>query len=1148
MPSNFIHLHVHSEYSLLDGAIKVERLVSRAKELGMNAVALTDHGNMFGAIKFFKTAKQAGIKPIIGIETYLTRGSRLEKGKKRGELSKLEHLVLLAKDMRGYKNLMRLSSAAYLEGFYYKPRVDMDLLAEHSEGLIALSSCVRGVVARSVLEEGLDGATAKAERFRSLFGDGNFYLEIQDHGLEEEKKVIEASREISKRTGIPLVATNDAHYLRREDAEAHEVLLCLQTGNTLEDPNRFRFKSKELYFKTEEEMKELFPDLPEALENTVAVAEMCDLDLSGNKACLPTFPLPPGYDSDSAYLRDEVFKGAERRYGGTSDEVRDRLEYELSVIEKMDFPGYFLIVKDIVDHAKESGIPVGPGRGSAAGSLVCYCLGITDVDPLKYDLLFERLLNPERVSMPDIDIDFCFERRDEIIRYVIDRYSKENVCQIITFGTMAARGVVRDVGRVLKIPYAEVDRIAKLIPAQIGTTLEEALESVPDLKKMVEENPLYKKLMKLSLTLEGLTRHASIHAAGMIITPTPLVNHIPLYRTNKGEITSQYDMKSIEYIGLLKIDLLGLRTLTVIDKTIRMIKENHGVELKPEDIPTDDPDTFELLRNARTVGVFQLESAGMRELLKNLEPEGFNDIVAVNALYRPGPLGSDMVNYFVECKHGKKKIEYEHPSLEPILRETYGVILYQEQVMRIASNLAGFSLGEADLLRKAMGKKDKKVMVSQRKKFIQGAAANGIPKTAAQKIFGKMEKFALYGFNKSHSAAYAVISVRTAYLKKHYPAEFMAASLTSEIDDSDRIIVLLDECRELGIEVVPPDINVCDAEFRVVKGKITYGLAAVKNVGMNAVRHIIKERKANGEFSSLTDFCSRVSSKVVNRRVIESLIQAGALDSLPGHRARKMKNLDRILERAQRRSRDAEIGQITFAFSKDSSPGSERLEDCEPWSPQEQLRREKEALGFFLSGHPLDKFKHVLEMMSTMTTADLKAGRNGKHAVVGGMVTAVKTTFDRKQNPMAFITIEDGKGQAEAIAFSEVLEKYRKMIMQDSLVILEGKISCLNGGEGKLLVNSVAVVDDDHIPPSKELHLFLDLSLVSESKIDELKKLLSGKEGSASVFFHLHGGGNEKCTIRSRRLSVDLDHDLLRKLSASVGVQNVRLVPAGYKG
>ena len=1139
MPSPFVHLHSHSEYSLLDGAIKVEKLVERAKELDMPAVALTDHGNMFGAVKFYKTARKAGIKPIVGMEAYVTRGSRFDKTKKKGELGQINHLILLARNREGYSNLMKLSSLGYTEGFYYKPRIDWELLEGHAEGLVAMSACLKGDVPQTILHEGFDAARAKIDRYVELFGKDNYFLELQDHGIDEERKVREAMFQLAKDTNIPLVATNDAHYLNREDAEAHECLLCLQTGTDFEDPRRFRFTTNEVYFKTPDEMSQLFSDVPEAIENTLLVADRCDLELEEDVFHLPKFPLPEGYDNNSAYLRDLAYDGAKERYGDVDAELEERLEYELGVIKKMDYDGYFLIVRDIVDFARREALPVGPGRGSAAGSLLCYTIGITDVDPMANGLLFERMLNPERVSMPDIDIDFCFERREEVIKYVIERYGEDKVCQIITFGTMAARGVVRDVGRVLKVPYGDVDRIAKLIPGIPGTTLEEAHENVPELRTIVGADALYERLWKLCTTLEGLTRHASIHAAGMIITPTPLMNHVPLYKNNKGEVTSQYDMKSAESVGVLKVDILGLRTLTVIDKAVRMVERNHGTQIDAGKIPLDDAKTFEMLQEARTIGIFQLESSGMRELLRSMKPESFNDIVAVNALYRPGPLDSGMDKQYVECKHGRKKITYEHPSLEPILKETYGVILYQEQVMRIASALAGFSLGGADLLRKAMGKKDLAVMAEQRKKFVDGAVANDIPKATAEKIFGLIEKFARYGFNKSHSAAYAMISVRTAFLKANYPAEFLAANMTSEIDDSDRVSILIDDARELGIEVRPPHINLCDPEFKVEDGQIYYGLAAVKNVGVNAIKHACGERGHDGDFKSLYDFCSRVSSRIVNRRVIESLIQVGAFDDY-GHRAQLLANLERIMEKAARSSRDAEKGQITM-FANDKVYTDDALEACEEWGLQERLSRERESLGFFLTGHPLDKFRDALQVLATMTTAELREGANGKHAIVGGVIAAVKNTTDRKGNPMAFVTLEDRNGQAEAVVFSDVLAKHRQLVVEDHVVLLEGKVSARNG-EGKMLVSSVQAVDEDRPPESKEVHLSLDLDRLDEGELGRMKELLFGKQGEAELYFHLTEKGKKACVVKSKSLAVRVDYDLLAELCGSIGAENIKLV------
>jgi DNA polymerase-3 subunit alpha len=1144
MPAPFVHLHAHSEYSLLDGSIKVEDLVRRAKELGMPAVALTDHGNMHGAIHFYRAAKKAGIRPVIGMEAYITRGSRHDRGRKKGEASHTDHLILLARDLEGYHNLVKLSSIAFLEGFYYKPRIDFDVLAEHAAGLIGTTACLRGTVAQLALGEGFEQACACALRYRDVFGEGNFYVEMQDHGLEPQKRLNEIYRRLAKTTGIPLTASNDVHYLGKDDAEAHEVLLCLQTGSDIDDPKRFRFTTTELYFKTPEEMQALFPDDPEALENTLAIAERCDVQLREGTLHLPRFPLPEGFASNSDYLRHLATDGARARYGELTDAIRERVDFELSVIARMGFDGYFLIVRDIVDFARRSGIPVGPGRGSAAGSVVTYAVGITDVDPLAHGLLFERMLNPDRVSMPDIDIDFCFERRDEVIRYVIDRYGQDNVCQIITFGTMAARAVVRDVGRVLKVPYDEVDRIAKLIPATPGTSLRESVESVPELKTLVENSDGYRRLIKLSLTLEGLARHASTHAAGIIITPTPLVNHVPLYKSSRDEITTQYDMKSIDAIGLLKIDVLGLRTLTVIDKALRMVEENHGRVLRAESIPTEDETAYDLLRAGRTVGVFQLESAGMRELLKSLKPTAFHDVVAVNALYRPGPLGSDMVTHFVDCKHGRREIVYEHPLLEPILRDTYGVILYQEQVMRIASELGGFSLGEADLLRKAMGKKQKDVMAEQRKKFLDGAKGRGIAKGTAEKIFSQMEKFAEYGFNKSHSAAYAVLSTRTAYLKAHYPAEFMAATLTSEMDDTDRVTILMDDCRELGIEVVPPSVNACGAEFRARDGRIYYGLGAVKNVGISAVEKLVEERDAGGAYRSLENLCGRLNTRLINRRVYESLIAAGALDALAGHRAQKLAALDTVLERAARRFRDAERGQFGL-FADAAEPEEAPLPDVEPWPAQEQLQKEKEALGFFLTGHPLDRFRDLIQMIRTTSSKELQDMPAGERAVLGGLVTAVKFTTDRNQRQMAFVTLEDTDGQAEVVMFSDVLEKSRRFVVENNVVVVEGRVSRRAGGDGKVLVNTLLPVGVDPGPAWKEVHVTLDLDSLPESTIESMKQVLFAHAGDSRVFFHVKEAGRRAYVIRARSQGVRVDPALVSGLSASIGARNVRLVPAG---
>ncbi len=1146
MPSQFVHLHAHSEFSLLDGSIKVEKLVKRAVELDMPAVALTDHGNMFGMIHFYRAARKHGIKPILGMEAYITRGSRHDRTRHAGEKSQTDHLILLARNLTGYHNLVKLSSIAFTEGFYYKPRIDFEVLQEHSEGLIGTTACLRGTVAQHALHEGYERAKETTQRYRDIFGHDNYYLEIQDHGIDAQRDLLPIYDKLHSELGIPMIASNDVHYLRKEDSQAHEVLLCLQTGSTLDDPGRFRFSSEELYFKTEQEMKQLFPNHHHAVERTLEVAEKCNVELEEGRFFLPKFPLPEGFASNADYLRHLAYEGATKRYGEVTDPIRDRLDFELGVIQKMDFPGYFLIVRDIVNYAKEQEIPVGPGRGSAAGSLVTYSVGITDVDPLEHNLLFERMLNPERVSMPDIDIDFCFERRDEVIRYVIDRYSADNVCQIITFGTMAARAAVKDVGRVLNIPFADVDRVSKLIPALPGTSLQDSLEKIPELNTLVKSSSEYERLVDLSLTLEGISRHASTHAAGIVITPTPLINHVPLFRSNKGEITTQYDMKAIDIIGLLKIDVLGLRTLTVISKSLAMIEQNYGVRMKIADIPLSDEKTYELLRSGNTVGVFQLESSGMRELLRNLKPTVFSDVTAVNALYRPGPLNSGMVSYFVDCKHGREEIRYEHPMLEPILRDTYGVILYQEQVMQIANQMAGFSLGQSDVLRKAMGKKQADVMEEQKKLFIEGAVNNDIPKALAEKIFGLMEKFAQYGFNKSHSAAYAMISVQTAYLKANYPAEFMAASMTSEIDNTDRILVFMDDAKRMEIPIVPPDVNGSEVEFRAKDGGISYGLGAIKGVGPSAMQHLVDTRELDGAYRSLEDVACRVNLRTLNRRGFESLIMAGAMDNLPGHRAQKMMNLDNVLESAQRRARDAERGQSNL-FGESEVGDQVPMQECDEWTRREELHNEREAIGFFLTGHPLERFKDLLAMMSNVTSRNLSEQSGGRERTFGGLVTQVKTILDRKGQPMAFVTMEDRHGTAEVIVFSDLLEKHRQHVVEDAVLLLRGKVSSRGGSDAKLIVNSIVSIDEDHFPVPKEVHFTINLDDTGESDIDRLQQMIDAHQGDTKVFFHIKEAGRRQYVIRSKSKGLQLDYEIVSTLTKSIGSENIKLVPAGRR-
>src|SRR5262245_10960684 len=878
MSQPFVHLHNHSDYSLLDGACRLDRLIARAAAMKMPALALTDHGNLFGAVEFYDAAHAAGIKPIIGCEVYVAHGSRTDKTRTADGRGAYDHLVLLARNREGYRNLTKLSSAGYLEGFHYKPRIDKELLAEHAGGLLCLSACLRGEVPQLVVADDMEGARRAAGWYRDLFGPEFYFFEIQDHGLEDEKKSARGLIELSRTMGIPVVATNDCHYLAREDAEAHEVLLCIQTGKTMLDADRFRFTTDQLYVKSQEEMEALFGETPESLTNTLVVAERCELTLDTERVQLPSFPIPPEFESEEGYLRRLAREGLEQRYPeAITEEIERRLEYELDTICQVGYARYFLIVRDFIHYARENGVGVGPGRGSAAGSLVSYTLGITDIDPIKFDLLFERFLNPERVSMPDIDIDFAYEDRGKVIDYVVGKYGRDSVSQIITFGTMAARAVVRDVARALGMTFAEGDKVAKMIPPDLGMTLQRALETVPELKALLQDER-HARLLRCSMALEGLARHASTHAAGILIAPGNLTEHVPMYRSPKGDFTTQFDMKSLERVGLLKMDFLGLRTLTVLEQAVELATAATGEAIDLAAIPLDDPDTYALLQKAQTIGIFQLESGGMRDLLRKVLPDTFEDIIAINALFRPGPIQSGMIDDFVKRKHGRQKVTYMHPLLEPILRNTYGVILYQDQVMQIANRLAGFSLAQADILRRAMGKKKPEEMDAQKSAFLEGCAANRIPAKKAEEIFDLMAKFAGYGFVRSHSAAYAMLSYRTAFLKTHVPVAFLAASMTSEIGDTDRIVVFVEEARRLGAAILPPDVNGSRGQFTLEEGAIRFGLTAVKNVGRGSVDAIVEARERGGPFTSLGDLCRRVDARAINKRVLESLIQAGACD------------------------------------------------------------------------------------------------------------------------------------------------------------------------------------------------------------------------------------------------------------------------------
>ena len=1145
--ADFVHLHVHSDYSLLDGAGSIPKYVQRATELNMPALALTDHGSMFGAVFFYKMAIKSGLKPIVGCELYVTKGNRFEKkAPKRGAWESLNHIILLARDMEGYKNLMKLSSRGYTEGFYYKPRVDFDLLAEHSGGVLALGACIKGLVSDEIIKDRPGEARALAGRLRDIYGEDNFYFEIQDHGLPEEEKATGGLLELSKEMGIPVVATNDCHYIHRSDAKAQDVLLCIQTGRDFDDPNRLRFANDLFYLKTPEEMKELFKDVPEAITNTIEVAEKCNLEMELGVVQLPRFPIPEGYENADAYLESLVREGLKRRYPESPPEAAERLQYELRIIEQMKYSGYFLIVKDLIDRAREMGISVGPGRGSAAGSIVSYCLGITDIDPLEFGLLFERFLNPERISMPDIDIDFCDRRRDEIIGYVAEKYGRESVSQIITFGTLGARAAIRDVGRVLKVPLSDVDRIAKLIPAEVGITLDGALDRVAELKQAADSAE-YGELIALSRKLEGLARHASTHAAGVLITPGKLIDYVPLYRGNRGEIVTQYDMKSVEDIGLLKMDFLGLTTLSIIEDALRMIKERHGVDIVPSEIGIDDPEVYAMLSRGDTIGIFQLESSGMRDLLRRIAPERFEDIVAINALYRPGPLSSEMVDLFIKRKRGQKEIDYEHPLLEPILKDTYGVILYQEQVIEIANKMAGFSKGQGDILRKAMGKKEIEVMDQQRRNFVRGAVANKIKEDLAERIFGKIAYFAGYGFNKSHSAAYAMLSYQTAYLKTKYPAEFMAACLSSEIGNTDRIVTLLEETRRMGINVLPPDVNESRFDFRVKDEGIRFGLQAIKNVGRAAIDAIVRARQKRGRITSIFELCEWVDPGSLNKRVLESLIMAGALDSLKGHRAQLMAAVETAMSVGARTQRDRSSGQTSLlAVLQDHGEenGMEReLPHTPEWSEMTKLSHEKEVLGFYCSGHPLSRFKREIDWFTTASLDRARSLRDGARVVVAGIISDRKIHLGKRGQRVGFLTLEDLTGAMEAIVFDDKIRARGDDLVQGNMIMVSGTISIRKEDSPKIRVNDFIDMEASIEKMAGGMELSVDHESFTHDGLDILTGILDSSPGDVPVSIVVCGAEEGDLEIDVPEVHIKPSRDLISATMNVVGVKDVRLLP-----
>jgi DNA polymerase III subunit alpha len=1118
---DFVHLHCHSEYSLLDGAIRIKDLCAKAKDYGLGAAAITDHGNLYGAIHFYKSAKDFGLKPIIGCEVYVAMGSRRDRDARSPSQAGF-HLILLAKDNTGYRNLIRLVSMGHLEGFHYKPRVDKELLAKHHEGLIALSACLKGEVPQRLLHEGFDAGLEAARLYADLF-PSRFYLEMQANGLPEQLALNERLMELAEAAKLPLVATNDCHYLNAEDAEAHDILLCIQTNACESDQKRMRFNTRELYYRPPEEMEAAFAHCPQALAATAEIAQRCNLELDFTKSHFPAYSLPEGVTLEEE-LRNHAREGLTERLakmGSTVDRqvYLDRLTRELDVICSQGFAGYFLIVQDFINWAKSQGIPVGPGRGSAAGSLVAFALRITDLDPLPYNLLFERFLNAERVSLPDIDVDFCFNRREEVLRYVSEKYGAANVAQIITFGRMKARAVVRDVGRALGLKPAETDRIAKLVPGTLGMTIAKALDQEPDLKKLAENDATVSKLINISLRLEGLARHASTHAAGVVLSDRPMVEHLPLCSGKKEEVVTQWDMKCVEKVGLIKFDFLGLKTLTVIQDALNLIREGGKPVPDMDVLPLDDAKTFELLCKGRTEGVFQLESSGMRRVLMDLKPSCFEDVIALLALYRPGPLESGMVTSFIRCKHGQTKVEYLLPQLEPILTDTYGVILYQEQVMKIASTLAAYSLGEADILRRAMGKKDPQVMAQQRSRFMQGARKNNIPEAKAAQIFDLMEKFAGYGFNKSHSAAYALISYQTAYLKAHYPVEFMAALISSEVENADKVLRYRNDCRDMDIPVVPPDINHSMAQFSVQEEKIRFGLSGVKNVGEEAIREIIAGR-SQGPYKSLLDLCMRVNLRKVTKRVLEYLIKSGAMESLGANRLAMFVSLDQILAAAQKKAKEKKRSQLSL-FSCTPGGGEDVLaamisaphlgpgDGENDWSDEEKSRFEKEALGFFLSSNPLWPFQPEAPRLGLKSIQECLEMSPKSDVVLGVLVTGIKVHQTRKGDKMAFCQIEDLTGVAEATVFPDVYAQARELFASDTPLLIKAKISDYegrmdNGGENgpqqlKLEVVHVSALADACAQCDQPVRLDITRNVATQKTVFSLKGVLEKHPGQTPV-------------------------------------------------
>lgn len=1148
--SKFVHLHVHSQYSLLEGACKLKELAERAVQLKFPAIAITDNGNLFGAIDFYKICRITGVKPIIGMDAFIAPASRFDRTA-RGMRDAAQRLVLLAKDEEGYRNLIKLSSFGYTEGFYYKPRIDKDLLNRYKKGLIVLSGGLTSEIALAIRNQDEEQARLVIEQYRDMMGENNFYLEIFDHQLDVEKDLIQELVRLGSELGVPLVATNNVQYLMPADHEAHDALMCIGTGNQVSDTNRLRYTTNEFYLKSAEEMESLFAHLPEALANTIRIADACNLVMDFSKTHLPKFT-PPDQEDPTEYLKRLCREGLEKIKGKLTPQYQERLDYELGVIIRMKYVSYFLIVADFCMHARAQGIPVGPGRGSAAGSLVAYALSITNLDPIEHGLIFERFLNPERVSMPDIDIDFCYERRDQVIDYVRNKYGHDNVAQIITFGTMMARAVIRDVGRVLGIPYQDVDRIAKLVPTELKMTLAKALQVEPRLGEEAKADEKIQKLLDISKVLEGLTRHASTHAAGVVISDKPLIEHCPLFKAG-DQFTTQYSMKILEDIGLLKMDFLGLKTLTVLDHACRFIKERQDVTIDLDRLQLKDEMTYDLLSQGDTFGVFQLESSGMRDIIRKMKPRLFGDIVALLALYRPGPLGSGMVDDFIKCKLDPTKIVYDHPDLEGILRETYGVILYQEQVMKIVSTLAGFSLAQADSLRRAIGKKIQEVMEKEKQAFLDGATERKVPIKAAEKIWKLIDYFSGYGFNKSHSAAYALISYQTAYLKANYPVEFMTALLTSEKDNTDKIVLYIEEARRLGIEVLGPSVNQSRAAFTCLKvdendptskGQIRFGLTAIKNVGQSAVEAIVTARNEGGLFKDYFDFFARVDQRTCNRKVIESLIKAGGMDIFKLPRSVMLAMLEEAVDLGTRAQRDRQSGQLSLLDELEGEDGeftSVTVPKIEEWPESQLLAYEKELLGFYLSSHPLSSFGRILKAYAQATTSTLSEFEDQADVTLGGLVSSLREITTKKGDRMAFVRVEDLEGTCEIVVFPEIYKKAYELLHSDTPVYIRGKIS-LREDVASILANEITKLSDVSQQATKSIAIDLRTTGLDPTCLEDLKKVIEQNRGSTPVFLAFRNPAGERVLMSAgQTFWVQTSEKLFEQIEALFGENSIKI-------